>query len=49
MQPSGNLNLQPGDNENKIARGMGKNVPEEEGREGGPAQVWGRPNHNVCF
>ena len=34
MQPSGNLDLQPGDNVNK-------NVTEEEGREGGPAWVWG--------
>ena len=33
MQPSGNLDLQPGDNV--------KNVTEEEGREGGPAWVWG--------
>ena len=37
----GNLDLQPGDNV--------KNVIEEEGREGGPAWVLGRPNHNVCF
>ena len=27
------------------ARGVGKNVTEEEGREG----VWGRPHHNVYF
>ena len=33
MQPSGNLDLQPGDNE--------KNMTEEEGREGGPSWVWG--------